>query len=61
MSTLTDLHEPETLAQVKPDGLQGRATSDLLPTFFADILLESDGQERRRRRSVDDLHPAAAT
>lgn len=50
MSTLTDLHEPEASAQPKAEEVQGQVTPDLLPTFFADILLESDGQERRRRR-----------
>ncbi len=50
MSTLTELHEPEASAQPKPEEVQGQVTPDLLPTFFADILLESDGQERRRRR-----------
>ena len=47
---LTDLHEPEASAQPKPEEVQAQVTPDLLPTFFADILLESDGQERRRRR-----------
>ncbi len=50
MSTLTELHEPEILEQAaQPVGMLSGAP-DLPPSFFSDILLETDSTERRRRR-----------
>lgn len=51
MSTLTELHEPEVLEKAAQSvEMSDGATPDLLPSFFSDILLETDTTERRRRR-----------
>ena len=51
MSTLTELHEPQVLEKASQSvEMSDGATPDLLPSFFSDILLETDRTERRRRR-----------
>lgn len=51
MSTMTDLHALETVEQTKQEEMsQKPAKPILLPSFFADVLLESDRTEKRRKR-----------